>query len=55
MELEKILYVYDPEKKEFYRPKLKILKEKKVSEFLNVEPIKFEEVKNKGQNLVKIV
>ena len=58
MELEKILYVYDLEKKEFYRPKLKILKEKKVGEFLNVEPIKFEEVKQLrakfGENRMKI-
>ena len=57
MELEKILYVYDLEKKEFYRPKLKILKEKKVGEFLNVEPIKFEEVKQLrakfGENRMK--
>ena len=29
-ELEKILYVYDLEKKEFYRPKLEILKKNKV-------------------------
>ena len=58
MELEKIFYVYDLEKKEFYRPKLKILKEKKVGEFLNVEPIKFEEVKQLrakfGENRMKI-
>ena len=43
-ELEKIFYVYDSEKKEFYRPKLDTLKKLKVGEFLNVEPINNDEV-----------
>ena len=58
MELEKILYVYDQEKKEFYRPKLDILKKNKVGEFLNVEPIKLEDVSKLrakfGENRMKI-
>ena len=57
-ELEKILYVYDTDKKEFYRPKLEILKQKKVGEYLSVEPIKFEEVSKLrakfGENRMKI-
>ena len=58
MELEKILYVYDYDKKEFYRPKLEILKKNKVGEFLSVEPIKLEEVSKLrakfGENRMKI-
>ena len=58
MELEKILYVYDPDKKEFYRPKLEILKKNKVGEFLSVEPIKFDDfskIRAKfGENRMKI-
>ena len=58
MELEKILYVYDPDKKEFYRPKLEILKKNKVGEFLSVEPIKFDDVSKIrakfGENRMKI-
>ena len=57
-ELEKVLYVYDPEKKEFYRPKLEILKKNKVGELLSVEPIKMDEVLKLrakfGENRMKI-
>ena len=58
MELEKILYVYDQEKKTFYRPKLEILKQKKAGEFLEIPPIANEDV-NKlrakfGENRMKI-
>jgi magnesium-transporting ATPase (P-type) len=45
-------------KKEFYRPKLDILKKNKVGEFLNVEPIKLEDVSKLrakfGENRMKI-
>ena len=58
MELEKILYVYDYDKKEFYRPKLDILKKCKVGELLSVEPIKGEDVPKLrakfGENRMKI-
>jgi len=57
-ELEKILYVYDIEKKEFYRPKLEILKKNKVGEFLSIEPIKLDDVSKLrakfGENRMKI-
>ena len=58
MELEKILYIYDNEKKIFYRPKLEILKNKKVGEFLDVSPIENENVEKLrskfGENRMKI-
>ena len=57
-ELEKVLYVYDNETKQFYRPKLEILKKNKVGEFLSVEPIKSDDVlklRSKfGENRMKI-
>ena len=57
-ELEKVLYVYNEEKKEFYRPKLEMLKKNKVGEFLSVEPIKFDDVSKLrakfGENRMKI-
>ena len=57
-ELEKVLYVYDQDKKEFYRPKLEVLKKNKVGEFLSVEPIKFDDVSKLrakfGENRMKI-
>ena len=57
-ELEKIFYVYDSEKKEFYRPKLDTLKKLKVGEFLNVEPINNDEVSKLkakfGENKMRI-
>ena len=58
MELEKILHVYNPEKKEFFRPKLEILKKNTVGELLSINPIKFEDVpklRSKfGENRMKI-
>ena len=57
-ELEKILYVYDDSKKEFYRPKLETLKNLKVGEFLNVKPILNEDVSKLkakfGENKMRI-
>ena len=57
-ELEKILYVYDDIKKEFYRPKLETLKKLKVGEFLSVEPISNEDVSKLkakfGENKMRI-
>ena len=57
-ELEKVLYVYDNETKQFYRPKLEILKKNKVGEFLSVEPIKSDDVLKLrakfGENRMKI-
>ena len=58
MELEKILYIYDKEKNSFYKPKLEILKNKKVGEFLEISSIKNEEVEKLrskfGENRMKI-
>ena len=57
-ELEKIFYVYDEVKKEFYRPKLETLKKLKVGEFLSVQPISNDEVSKLkakfGENKMRI-
>ena len=58
IELEKIIYIYDKEKKEFYRSKYKILKTNKVGTFLNSKSLTNEQVleqKTKfGENKMKI-
>ncbi len=58
LELEKIMYVWSKEKGEFFRPKLDILKQKKVGEFLEIEPIQSDQVKKLrskfGENRMKI-
>ena len=57
-EVKKLIYLYDENKKKFYRAKLDMLKETNVGKFLEVKPLNKEEIKIKkiifGENKIKI-
>ena len=46
-EVKKLIYLYDENKKKFYRAKLDMLKETNVGKFLEVKPLNKEEIKIK--------
>ena len=58
IEIEKLIFIYDEESKEFYHSKFDILKKNKVGKFLQSKPLSKEEVQEKktrfGENKIKI-
>lgn len=58
IEIEKLIYIYDEESKEFIHSKFNILKKNKVGKFLQSKPLSKEEVQEKkakfGENIIKI-
>ena len=58
IEIEKLIYIYDEESKEFYHSKFDILKKIKVGKFLQSKPLSREEIQEKktrfGENKIKI-
>jgi len=58
IEIEKIIYIYDKDKNEFYRPKYNILKKSKIGKFLQCKSLTKDEINKKrakfGENKMKI-
>ena len=58
IEIEKLIYIYDEESKEFVHSKFSILKKNKVGKFLQSKPLSKEEVQERktlfGENKIKI-
>ena len=58
IEIDKLIYIYDKTKKQFYHSKYKILKETKLSKYLELKPIKKSELAEKkakyGSNEIDI-
>ena len=58
IEIEKLIYIYDEESKEFLHSKFDLLKKNKVGKFLQSKPLSKEEIQEKktkfGENKIKI-
>jgi cation-transporting ATPase 13A1 len=58
IEIDKLIYIYDKTKKQFYHSKYEILKETKLSKYLEIKPIQNSELAEKkakfGSNIIDI-
>ena len=58
IEIDKMMYIYDKKSKQFYHSKYKIIKESKLSKYLEIKPISKSELSEKkaryGSNIIEI-